>query len=90
MTSLKSTKEKFNFKNTIIGHLDVNSLKNKFVFAQDLIRDFDIFLISESKLDDTFPNDQFKIDHYKIFRFDRNRYGGGLVLVPVSYWTSAL
>ena len=50
-------------------------MRNKFVFAQDLIRDFDIFLISESKLDDTFPNNQFKIDHYKMFRLDRNRYG---------------
>ena len=69
-----------NFKNTIIGHLNINSLRNKFVFAQDLIRDFDIFLILESKLDDTFPNNQFKIDHYKMFRLDRNRYGGGLVL----------
>ena len=43
MTSLKSTKEKFNFKNTIIGHLDVDFLKKKFVFTQDPIRDFDIF-----------------------------------------------
>ena len=55
-------------------------MRNKFVFAEDLIRDFNIFLISESKLDDTFPNNQFKIDHYKMFRLDRNRYGGGLVL----------
>ena len=69
-----------NLKNTIIGHFNNNSLRNKFVFAQDLIRDFDIFLISESKLDDTFPNNQFKIDHYKMFRLDRKRYGGGLVL----------
>ena len=69
-----------NFKNTIIGHLNINSLRNKFVFAQDLIRNFDIFLISESKLDDTFPNNQFKIDNYKMFRLDHNRYRGGLVL----------
>ena len=55
-------------------------MRNKFVFAEDLIRDFNIFLISESKLDDTFPNNQFKIDHYKMFRLDRNRYRGGLVL----------
>ena len=55
-------------------------MRNKFVFAEDLIRDFNIFLISESKLDDTFPNNQFKIDHYKMFRLDRNRYGGGKVL----------
>ena len=55
-------------------------MRNKFAFAQDLIRDFDIFLISESKLDDTFPNKQFKIDHYKIFRLDRNKYGEGLIV----------
>ena len=55
-------------------------MRNKFVFAQDLIRDFDIILISESKLDDIFPNNQLKIDYYKMFRFDRNRYRGSLVL----------
>ena len=63
-----------------MGHLNTNSLRNRYVFAQDLIRGFDNFLISESKLDDTFPNNQFKINHYKMFRLDRNRYGGGLVL----------
>ena len=41
---------------------------------------FSIFLISESKLDSSFPNSQFKINGYKIFRRDRNRYGGGLLL----------
>ena len=67
-------------KNTVIGDLNINFLRNKFAFAQDRIRDFDIFLISEYKLDDTFPNNQFKIDHYKKFRLDGNRYRGGLVL----------
>ena len=37
------------------------------------------FLISESKLDSFFSK-QFKINGYKIFRRDRNRYGGGLLL----------
>ena len=46
----------------------------------DIIKDFDIFLISESKLDSTFPNSQFKITGFKIFRYDRNRFGGGLLL----------
>ena len=27
-----------------------------------------------------FHNNQFQIDHYKMFRLDRNRYGGSLVL----------
>ena len=46
----------------------------------EIIKDFDIFLISESKLDSTFPNAQFKTTGFKIFRFDRNRFGRGLLL----------
>ena len=41
---------------------------------------FDIFLISEPKIDSTFHNMQFKIDGYKLFRRDRNRFSGGLML----------
>ena len=39
-----------------------------------------MFLVSESKLDHTFPSNQFRINGYKIFRRDRNRFGGGLIL----------
>ena len=47
----------------------------------EIIKDFDIFLISEKvKLDSTFPNAQFKIAGFKIFRYDRKRFGGGLLL----------
>ena len=46
----------------------------------EIIKDFDIFLISELKLDSTFPNAQFKIIGLIIFRYDRNRFGGGLLL----------
>ena len=41
---------------------------------------FDIFLVSKSKLDHTFPSNQFRINSCKIFRFDCNRFGGGLIL----------
>ena len=40
---------------------------------------FSMFLISESKLDPSFPNSQFKINGFKIVTRDRNRYGGGLL-----------
>ena len=40
---------------------------------------FDIFLISESKIDSTFPL-QCKINGYKLFRRDSKRFGGGLML----------
>ena len=38
-------------------------------------------MISESKLDDSFPCSQFLIDGFhKPFRFDRNKNGGGILL----------
>ena len=36
--------------------------------------------MSESILDNTFPTNLFKINGYKIFRYDRNRFGEGLFL----------
>ena len=69
-----------NFKNLIIGHLNINSIRNKFEMMAGIVSNFIIFLISESKSDSSFPNSQFKINGYKIFRCDQNRYGGGLLL----------
>ena len=49
------------------AHLNVNSIRNKFVSIQGLIkRTFDIFLISETKIDDLFPNAQFKLKVIKV------------------------
>ena len=64
-----------------LGHLNINSIKNKFESVWELIKDtFDIFLLSESKLDSSFPDDQFSIPGYRIVRKDRDRNGGGLLL----------
>ena len=41
---------------------------------------FDLFLISESKLDSTFPMNQFHTFVFKVFWGDHNRFGGGLIL----------
>ena len=68
-------------KNIFLGHLNINSIKNKFESVWELIKDtFDIFLLSESKLDSSFPDDQFSIPGYQIVRKDRDRNGGGLLL----------
>ena len=64
--------------NAIIGHLNVNSLRNKFAAIDELIKNkIDICLISETKVDESFPNQQFKINGYKLFRKDRDRFDGG-------------
>ena len=59
MTSIK-LQRKENYENLIIGHLNINSIKNKFEMIAKIIKDFNIFLISESKLDSMFPNAKFK------------------------------
>ena len=68
-------------ENILLGHLIINFIKIKFESVWELIKDtFDIFLLSESKLDSGFPDDQFSILVYRIVRKDRDRNGGGLLL----------
>ena len=71
-----------NANRLIIGHLNVNSLRNRFEMLEELIKDkIDIFLISETKLDSSFPSRQFVIKGYSTpLRLNRNRNGGGLLL----------
>ena len=67
---------------TIVGHLNINSLRNKFEALEFIInRNLDIILLSETKLDDLFPSAQFMLKNFGIpYRFDRNSNGGGLLL----------
>ena len=69
-----------NPKNVILGHLNVNSLRSKIEAVEELMRNnIDISLFSETKLNEAFPNQQFKISGYKMFGRDRNKYGGGIM-----------
>ena len=40
---------------------------------------FDVFLASECKLDLSFPDTQFQIANYNMFRKERSKNGGGLL-----------
>ena len=69
-----------NPKNITRSHLNVSSLSNKFISIEELIKSkLDIFLVSETKIDHSFPNQQFSIDGYKIYRRDSNSFGGRLL-----------
>ena len=71
---------KKHIKNLFFGYLNINSLRNKREFLEPLIRNhFDIFLVSETKLDSSFSGSKFTIPAYRLFRKDRNQYGGGLI-----------
>ena len=67
-----------NAERPIIAHLNINFLNPKFEALKSLIKDkIDILLISETKLDNTFPRGQFIIEGYKKpIRLDRNCHGG--------------
>ena len=68
-------------KNVIIGHYNIKSIREKISGFKDLIlKETDICLLSETKIDDSFPNSQFFAEDYRMFRKDRNKNGGGLIL----------
>ena len=53
-----------NSKNIVIGHFNVNSLRNKFDAVEELVQnEIDIYFLSEKKkkIDEAFPNQQFMI-----------------------------
>ena len=70
-----------NANRLIVAQININSLRNKFDFlVQMMSNNIDILLISETKIDSSFPNAQFYIEGYTMYRRDRNMNGGGLML----------
>ena len=49
----------------VMGHLNINLLPNKFEGIIDIVaKNIDVFLISETKIDYSFPEAQFKYNGY--------------------------
>ena len=71
-----------NVNKPMIAHLNINSLRNKFEFLISLSEDnLDVLMISETKLDESFPTNQFMINGFSApFRLDLNDKGGGIIL----------
>ena len=69
-----------NTNKIIIAELNINSIRNKFEqLVENIDKNVDILLIVETKLDDSFPINQFYIG-YQQFISDRSSHGGGLIL----------
>ena len=71
-----------NMNKLILEHLNINSLRNKFDLLSEQVKgSIDILMVSETKLDDSFPEAQFLIEGFHSpFRFDPNSNGGGIML----------
>ena len=78
---LKDLKEK-NLDRPVIAHLNINSVSSKFEPLMSMIKEnLDFLLVTESKLDDTFPMGQFQVEGFsRPIRLDRNRDGGGIII----------
>ena len=69
-----------NPKNIVIDDLNVNSLRNLLEAVAEIVQNkVDICFLSETKIDEIFPNQQFMISGYKLFRRDGNSHGGDIL-----------
>ena len=69
-------------KNLLIAYLNISSLRNKIIDLGEIMSylSSDYLVLSETKLDDSFPSAQFSIlDHRIRARRDRHKNGGGLI-----------
>lgn len=65
-----------------MGHLNINGLLNKIDEVRILVNllKLDIFAVSETKLDDNILDHEIMINGFKLFRLDRDRHGGGVLI----------
>ena len=66
----------------IIGNLNINSLPNKFEQLKDIVmQHIDILVLTETKLDDTFPTAQFLVNGFsEPYSLDKNRKVGEVMV----------
>ena len=71
-----------NPERVINGNLKINSLPNKFEQLRDTVFKYlDVLVLTETKLDDSFPKAQFLVDGFsEPYRYDRNRKAGGIMI----------
>ena len=71
-----------NVDRILVGHLNINSIRNKIEILNDIMHNrVDILLVSETKIDDSFPDSQFRLTGFdRPLILDRTESGGGLLL----------
>ena len=62
-----------------MGYLNINNLRNKTIALREIVKylELDQFVTSETKIDESFPSQQFAMDKFEIrARKDRDCHGG--------------
>ena len=62
-------------------HLNINSLQNKLDELKAINEKLkaNIIILTETKIDGTYPNSLFCMTNYRLFRNDRTKRGGGVM-----------
>ena len=65
----------------MFGHLNINSIRSKLELLSEQVKgNLDVFMISETKVNDSFPIGNFIIDSFSTpHSSDRDSNGGGIV-----------
>ena len=78
--------------NVLLTYININSIRNKFDDLKLLLGEYvDILAIAETKIDSTFPLNQFIIkDFHKPYRLDINKRSGGILIFIKQHLTTKL
>ena len=71
-----------NLNRIIIFHININSIRNKFeLLAAAVMGNVDILMVTETKIDESFPTNQFVIPGFNSpYHFGRTKHGGGILV----------
>ena len=71
-----------NINRLVFGQININGLSKKFEQLKNLIKGhIDILVVTETKIDESYPTQQFDIEGYACpYRLDRNKDGGGVLI----------
>ena len=71
-----------NLDRIVISYININFIRNKFeLLAEAVTGNVDILMVTETKIDESFPTSQFIIPGFTSpYRFDRTKGGGGILV----------
>ena len=70
-----------NVNRLVVGHLNINSIRNKIEPLKKIIQgNTDILVLTETKIDESFPSKQFEIEGYSLFRSNNCADSGGILI----------
>ena len=78
---ISNFRKKFS-SNFVFVYNNINSYRHKHSSVYDLLCNnrVDFIAIAETKLDESFPNSQFKVQNYELYRSDFTANSGGLLV----------